>query len=118
MHDRARCWPSSGLRDVALQHVWGLRVVLLSLCGTHRTQATVLFAGGTSVGLLKLARIMTRCLFLKRAFCRYKTKRNLGHTRPPRSRPQLVDGARGARNCVPKEIKWREEPLRPPAQMR
>ena len=38
--------------------------------------------------------------------------------RPPRSRPQLVDGARGARNCVPKKVKWREEPLRPPAQMR
>ena len=33
--------------------------------------------------------------------------------RPPRSSPQLVDGARGARNCVPKRVKWREEPLRP-----
>ena len=30
----------------------------------------------------------------------------------------LLDGARGARNCVPKKLKWREEPLRPPAQMR
>jgi hypothetical protein len=35
------------------------------------------------------------------------------HFRPPRSSPQLVDGARGARNCVPKRVKWREEPLRP-----
>ena len=46
------------------------------------------------------------------------TSTHFNYYRPPRSRPQLVDGARGARNCVPKRVKWREEPLRPPAQMR
>jgi len=40
------------------------------------------------------------------------------HYRPPRSRPQLVDGARGARNCVPKKVKVARGAVTPSAQMR
>ena len=36
--------------------------------------------------------------------------------RPPRSRPQLVDGARGARNCVPKKVKVARGAVTPSAQ--
>jgi hypothetical protein len=53
MHDRARCWPSSGLRDVALQHVWGLRVVLLSL---RNAPNSVLFAVDFRRTLCKLCK--------------------------------------------------------------